>query len=173
MAREATGRIRNRSAVSVGGWALTVGAAVGLLAWAGCRRPEAPAIESGRASQAVGSREPREIAEQISGFLPEQVALDRVDLTPHHVVLRGHARDLDGVADLLERLGQMRDVEEPVLRRALRSERGYEYTVVVPALPPAITSASIKSDGVAEPPPPFAASEVAAFLFRQLNPPFT
>ncbi|MCP3961731.1 MAG: PilN domain-containing protein [bacterium] len=151
------------------------------MAWAGCRRPEAPAIESGssigsesgRASQAVGSREPREIAEQISGFLPEQVALDRVDLTPHHVVLRGHARDLDGVADLLERLGQMRDVEEPVLRRALRSERGYEYTVVVPALPPAITSASIKSDGVAEPPPPFAASEVAAFLFRQLNPPFT
>ena len=52
-------------------------------------------------------------------------------------VLRGHAEDLDAIADLLEDLGRNPEVEEPVLREIIRSERGYEYAVVLPEPAPA------------------------------------
>lgn len=102
---------------------------------------------------------------------PEPIAIDARIEGPSCTILRGHAGDLDGIADLLEGLERKAEAEEPVLREILRSERGYEYTVVLPKPAPAPPA-----QGAAQPPqqPPFfAAPPVARALDRLLVPYFT
>ena len=160
------------------GRVLAIAAAAGLLIGAGCSREDAPQtgrehLKSGRAPQARSDgRKRREIEERISRSIPERVALDKRYLTPRHTILRGHAEDLDGVADLLENLERIA-VKEPLLHRATRSERGYEYTIVVRVSAPARQGASVSRDEPGERRPFFAAHPIPNGLSRLLYPPFT
>jgi hypothetical protein len=107
-------------------------------------------------------------AEPASQSLPERVAVDARYQSPHHTILRGHADDWDGIADLLEDLGRNPQAPEPVLRQITCSERGYEFTILVPKEVPA-PAAPRPEEQV----PFFAAHPVAWSLFRLLVPPFT
>lgn len=102
------------------------------------------------------------------GSAGERIAVDARYQAPHCTILRGHAGDLDGIADLLEDLEGNPEAEEPVLREIVPSERGYEVTVVLPRPAPAPEAA----------PPPeqrpiFAALPITKGLSWLLDPPFT
>ena len=102
------------------------------------------------------------------GIAGERIAVDARSEAPCCTILRGHAGDLDGIADLLEDLGRNPKAEEPVLREILRSERGYEYTVVLPRSAPEPQAAPTPGQ-----PPIFADHALAVRLARLLVPPFT
>ncbi|HSS47885.1 MAG TPA: PilN domain-containing protein, partial [Thermoanaerobaculia bacterium] len=121
----------------------------------------------------AGRAEPvsRVIPEEVSRAIPKRVAVDTVYETPHGTILRGHAEVFDGVADLLENLGRNPEVEEPVLRQVTRSERGYEYTVVVPRSKAPDEDALWRGDSGPRQ-PFFVALPVAMALDRLLFPPF-
>jgi hypothetical protein len=72
-------------------------------------------------------------AAQSASAVPRGVAVDHRYPTPYGTILRGHARDLGAIADLLEDLGRPPAAEEPILRQISRSGQGYEYSIVVPS----------------------------------------
>jgi hypothetical protein len=72
------------------------------------------------------------VAIPVSSAVPQQAMVDVRARIPQATVLRGHADDFDDVADLLEELGCDPESEEPELREVIRSDRGYEYAIVIP-----------------------------------------
>jgi hypothetical protein len=109
---------------------------------------------------------------QIERSIPQRVALDSLSPTRHHTVLRGHAEGFDQVADLLANLDRIPQTEEPLLRRAERSARGYEYTVVIPRAGESLDVAPSEDPPRQDGPPAYASYPVADFLYRLLGPPF-
>lgn len=138
------------------------------------RRRVLAAVAAAVLMAGAGSAKPvsRAIPEQISRAIPRQVAVDGLYETPYGTILRGHAEDFDGVADLLENLDRIPGFEEPVLRHATRSERGYEYTLVVPKPVPAPDEASLWRGDSGWREPFFVTLPVAMSLDRLLFPPF-
>ncbi len=127
-----------------------------------CRRQVLAAVAAAGLLAGAGSAEP------VSRALPERVAVDARYQSPHHTILRGHAKDWDGIADLLEDLGRNPYTPEPVLRQITCSERGYELTILIPKAEPA-PDAPWPEEKL----PFFATPPVTQALFRLLLPPFT
>lgn len=109
------------------------------------------------------------VGERVPTSLPSGATLDRLALTPHHVVVVGRVPDLDGVADVVENLVRIPGIEEPDLRRAVRSERGVEFGVVL-AAPSAAAPEPGGEDRDPPPPPAYAATPVTQSLDRLLFP---
>jgi|GEM_PF-5377134 len=63
---------------------------------------------------------------------PLAAVIDARYPAPFGTILRGHAGDAGGIAELLEDLGRPPATEEPILREMSRSGRGYEFIIVVP-----------------------------------------
>ena len=97
--------------------------------------PEGEAAPAWTVSEPV-PRELREAAERIPGTVSPHVRLDRLALTPYRAVLEGRARDLDGLADLLESLPRGAGLGEPELARAEDTGAQVTFTVVLPVPPP-------------------------------------
>ena len=124
------------------------------------------------AASAVTPPDLRAVAQRVATALPPRATLDRLAPTPHHVVVEGHVPDLDGVTEVVENLGRIPGIEEPDLRRAVRSERGVEFGVVLASSLPAAAEPGGK-DRDPPPPPASAATPITRRLDRLLFPPPT